>query len=496
MKYYDTMIWAYLENPWARGLWLDALAKRNFNYQMQSYESVTQKKKLRFDELDALTAANYSWEDVYITWLLYQKQQSSQLDNSQKHILKNTQKYNILQDIELPLLPILSDMELRGIRVDRDFLKWLQGRLEHAIGELETEIYALAWEHFNIQSPKQVASILFEKLWLPSTKKTKTGYSVDSEVLENLAKQSPLADAILRHRHYSKLLSTYVIALLDSCDENDRIHTSFNQTITSTGRLSSSQPNLQNIPHGDDIAWEIRKAFVPYAPWDVLMAFDYSQIEVRLLAYMSGDVQLIDAFTQQKDIHQVTAEFIFKTKNISSTQRKFAKAVNFWVIYGISPFWLSKMLDISQKDAKNYIDAFYALYPQVAIYYNQIIEDAKKNGYVETYFWRRRYIPQIQDANKVIAKGAEREAINMPIQGTSADIIKLAMIEVDAFMKKNNLASSLLLQVHDELIFNVVPAEYDTISREIPRIMENIIPESSVHFRVDMAYGKSWKDCK
>ena len=488
--YYDTMLAEYLKNPGQRWLSLDALAKRKYKYEMKSYEDITQKKKLSFHEVELATAAKYSGEDVYITHKLYQEQKQNIKQND-----KDT-TYNIFYDIELPLLKILSDMEMRGMKIDRDFLKWLQGRLENAIKEIEIEIYELAWQKFNIKSPKQVWEILFWKLWLPKDKKIKTGFSVDSKVLENLAKTFPIAASISKHRHYSKLLSTYVIGLLEGIDNNNKIHTSFNQTITATWRLSSTNPNLQNIPHWDDIAWEIRKAFIPYKESDLLVAFDYSQIEIRLLAMMSKDESLLCAFRDEKDIHQLTAEFIFKKNNISSTERKFAKAVNFWVIYGISPYWLSKILNIGQKDCREYIDTFYASYPKVRTYYDNILHNARKNWYVETIFWRRRFIPAINDRNKIIANSAEREAINMPIQGSNADIIKMAMIQIQSYLDTNNCKSSMLLQVHDELIFNIIQDEKDLLLGVIPHIMENIIQDSPINLKVDIAIGKNWKECK
>jgi len=489
-----------MNNPGQRWLGLDALAKRKFQYIMKSYDEVSQKRKLRFDEVDLETAANYSWEDVCLTWKLYDEQiWSTRWDQSHLWMLLgevNIEKLDILYDIELPLLKILSDMEMRGIKIDRDFFKWLEWRLEQALTELEYEIYKLAWEEFNIKSPKQVWELLFGKLGLPSAKKTKTGYSVDSEVLEELAKKYPIASVISKHRHYSKLLSTYVKWLLEVADENDHIHTSFNQTVTATGRLSSTDPNLQNIPHGDDVAWEIRRAFIPYSSEDILVAFDYSQIEVRLLALMSGDENLLSAFREERDIHQVTGEFIFGKSKINSTERKFAKAVNFWVIYGISPFWLSKMLDIPQKDSRYYIDTFYTSYPRVREFYDTLLENARKNGYVETLFGRRRYIPAINDRNRMIAQWAEREAINMPIQGSNADIIKLAMIRIQAYLDTNKCKSVMLLQVHDELIFNIVSEEKELLLKVIPDIMENIIPNSPIDLKVETALGKSWKECK
>lgn len=484
--YYDTMLAEYIKNPGQRGLWLDALADSKFNYEMISYNDISEKKKLSFQEVDLQKAAVYSWEDVYMTYKLYKEQQADPyITNS-----------SILESMELPLMKVLSDMEQTGIKIDRDILKWIWLRLEQAIWELQKEIHDLAEQEFNIKSPKQVGEILFEKLWLPSSKKTKTGYSVNAEVLAGLKSQYPIAEKIVKYRHYCKLQSTYIEWLLDVTTDDDRIHTSYNQIVTSTGRLSSNSPNLQNIPTGDDIAGEIRTAFIPDSPDDFLMAFDYSQVEVRLLAIMSWDENLLDAFKQGKDIHQVTWEFIFKTKDITSTQRKFAKAINFGVIYGISPFGLSKMIDVSQKDAKIYIDGFYENYPKVRDFFDDIILGCKRKSYVETMFARRRYIPSINDANKMIQKWAEREAINMPIQWTSADIIKLAMIQIAKMLEQGNYKSTMLLQVHDELVFNIKPDEKDDLEKKIPHIMENILKETPIQLKVDGAIGKNWKETK
>ena len=485
-QFYDTMLAEYIKNPGQRGLWLDTLAERLFRYEMISYSEVTEKKKLNFSEVDIHKAAIYSGEDVYITKRLYDQQQEN------PYIQKST----VLRDIELPLMQVLSWMEMKGIKINRDHLKGIWTQLESAIGELEKEIHQLAGEEFNIKSPKQVGEILFEKLWYPTAKKTKTGFSVNSEVLEWLAKTYPIASKIVEYRHYSKLLSTYVDGLLEVASDEDRIHTSYNQTVASTGRLSSTNPNLQNIPTWDDVAGEIRAAFIPDHPDDILMAFDYSQVEVRLLAIMSQDENLLKAFKEGRDIHKVTWEFIFGTPEINSTQRKFAKAVNFWVIYGISPFGLSKMINISQKDAKNYIDAFYELYPNVRKFFDATILECKKNSYVETLFWRRRYIPAINDRNKMIASWAEREAINMPIQGSSADIIKIAMIRIAHMLREWNYKSTMLLQVHDELIFNIVPEEKEILKKKIPEIMENILQWAPITLKVDGWEWKNWKQCK
>jgi len=496
-QYYDTLLAEYIKNPGQRWLGLDALADRYFNYEMISYSDITEKKKLKFEEVDLKRAAIYSGEDVYMTYKIYKEQQEAEyMQNAIATKDERNSKKDILKEIELPLFEVISKMEMTGIKIDRDILKWIWLRLEQAIKELEKEIHELAGEAFNIKSPKQVWEILFTKLWLPSGKKTKTWYSVNAEVLEWLKKEYPIAEKIVLYRHYSKLQSTYVEWLLEEVSDSERIHTNYNQTVTSTWRLSSTKPNLQNIPVWSDIAGEIRSAFIPDTPKDTLIAFDYSQVEVRLLAIMSQDENLLNAFKEGKDIHAVTWEFIFGTTDISSKQRQFAKAVNFWVIYGISPFGLTKMIDISQKEAREYIDAFYTLYPWVRKFFDRIIKDAKQNNYVKTLFWRKRYIPAINDRNKMISSGAEREAINMPIQWTSADIIKIAMIRIAKMLDEGKYQSTMLLQVHDELIFNIKSQEREELSIKIPEIMENILENTAIKLKVDMAEWKNWKECK
>ena len=496
-QYYDTMLAEYIKNPGQRWLGLDALAEKEFGYKMISYSEITQKKKLLFQEVDLQRAAEYSGEDVFMTHELYKHQQEKvYMQNAIMSWEERKNKKDILRDIEIPLMEVLSKMETTGIKIDRDILKWIGMRLEQATRELEKEIHNLAGSEFNIKSPKQVGKILFDTLWYPTGKKTKTGYSVNAEVLDWLAKQYPIAQKIVTYRHYSKLLSTYVDWLLEVASESDRIHTNYNQTVTSTGRLSSTHPNLQNIPSWEDIAGEIRTAFIPDTKWDELIAFDYSQVEVRLLAIMSWDENLLKAFQENRDIHQVTAEFIFWKIDISWTERRFAKAVNFWVIYGISPFWLSKMIDVSQKDAKSYIDAFYTNYPSVRKFYDEIILTCKRTGYVETLFWRKRYIKSINDQNKMMQSWAEREAINMPIQWTSADIIKIAMIQIAKMLDEGKYESTMLLQVHDELVFNIKPQEKAELIKKIPEIMENILPNAPIDLKVDMWIGKNWKETK
>ncbi len=484
-KFYDTLIWEYIRDPWVRWLALDKLASKYFDYEMISYKNVTNNKKLSFEEVDLLVAADYSVEDVYITNKLYEKQKKDWIINNK-----------ILYDIEIPLIEVLKDMEISWVKINRDILKWIWILLENEILRLKKEIFSLAWEEFNIKSPKQVWEILFIKLKLPKGKKTKTWWSVNSEVLLNLKKEFPIAESIVKYRHFSKLLSTYVYGLINLLDEEDLVHTSYNSTVTSTWRLSSTNPNLQNIPVWEWIASQIRWAFVSRWNKGKILALDYSQVEVRLLAIMSKDKNLINAFKNGFDIHNKTWEFIFWKKEITWSERKIAKAVNFWVIYGISAFWLNKMINSWVKEAWIYINKFYENYSKVKDFFDKTIKKAEETWYVETMFWRKRYIKWITDRNTLIKKIAEREAINMPIQWTSADIIKIAMIEVAKMMKKNKLKSKMIMQVHDELVFDVFLGEEFFLKKEVKKIMENILKDTPIKLKVDIWEWYNWWETK
>ncbi len=476
-RYYDTLLGEYIANPGMRWLSLDKISERVFEYKMMSYDEITDKKKLNFVDVELDKAAIYSWEDVYMTAQLYNKQTEIKKDS-------------ILQTMELPLIEVITQIELDGVKVNRDKLKEIWTKLENEIAVLEKQIHDLAWEQFNIKSPKQVGEILFEKLGLPKWKKTKTGYSVSAEVLDELAREYEIASKITLYRHYSKLLSTYIEGILELLDEDDFVHTSYNQTVTSTGRLSSTSPNLQNIPAGWWVAGEIREAFISRFEWWSIIALDYSQVEVRILALMSGDENLLNIFKKWEDMHAKTAEFI------GTNERKIAKAVNFGVIYGISPFWLSRNINIPMADAKKYIDWFNASYGKVPVFFENIIAQAGEKWYVETIYGRKRYLPAITDRNAIIRKAAEREAMNMPIQWTSADIIKLAMIEVANFIKQKQLQSKMIMQVHDELVFDVYPWEQDIIKTEVKKIMENIFSDKTIPLKVDIWEGTNWREAK
>ena len=485
VKFYDTLLWEYIKNPWVRWISLDKLSGKDFWYRMISYDDITNKNKINFQDVPLRQAAIYSWEDVYITNKLFEK-----------HLKEKTTENKVLNEIELPLIKVLKTMEIDWVCIDTDILKWIGTQLENEIRRLKKNIYDEVEEEFNINSPKQVGEILFWKLALPKWKKTKTWFSVWAEVLLELAHDYEIAQKIVDYRHYTKLQSTYIEWLLKLIDANWLVHTNYNSAITTTGRLSSTNPNLQNIPNSDWIAWEIRSAFVSrFENWKII-ALDYSQVEVRILAIMSGDKNLLDAFTNWLDIHHRTAQFIFPWKTITNSERKIAKWVNFWVIYWISSFWLSKMLWIGMKEAKSYIDKFFESYPDVKIFLDNTIKFCEENSYVETLFWRRRYINWINDLNRIVKSSAEREAINMPIQWTSADIIKIAMIDTYNFIQKNNLKSKLIMQVHDELVFDVFYGEEQIIEIEVKEIMQNILKDKIIKLKVDAWLWNNWKEAK
>lgn len=481
-KYYDTLIGEYIKKPWARSLSLDKIANNDFDYGMVDYSSITDKSKINFKDVDLKIAANYSAEDVYITKKIF--------DNHKKEGILD---YKILKNIEIPLMDVIINMELDGVKIDKKKLAEIWELLKKEITRLKEEIFLKADWEFNINSPKQVWEILFDKLALPKWKKTKTWYSVNAEVLWELAHEFDIAQMIVDYRHFSKLLSTYVEWLTKLLDSDDFLHTTYNQTVTTTWRLSSTNPNLQNIPSSHWIAGEIRAWFISRFEWWKIIAIDYSQVEVRILAILSWDENLLDSFKNNHDIHHKTWEFLFPDKVITSNERKIAKAVNFWVIYWISWFWLSKMIGTNMKDSKEYINTFFESYPKVREYLDNIIKSCEEKWYVETMFWRRRYIAWINDRNKMIKSGAEREATNMPIQWTSADIIKLAMIKASNYLKEKKLKSKMIMQVHDELVFDVFPWEEDIIKKEISNIMESILENSPIKLKTDIWEWINWR---
>ncbi|MCP1145545.1 DNA polymerase I [Lysinibacillus endophyticus] len=412
--------------------------------------------------------------------------------------LRENEQFDLYYDLELPLATILGKMESEGIKVNIETLEKMGVELEEKITSLEKEIYELAGETFNINSPKQLGVILFEKLGLPVIKKTKTGYSTAADVLERLQTEHTIVKYILDYRQLAKLKSTYIEGLIKEVHREDsKVHTRFQQALTATGRLSSTDPNLQNIPIRLEEGRKIRQAFVPSNEDWVLFAADYSQIELRVLAHMSNDENLVDAFNQGMDIHTRTAMDVFHVSEdeVTSNMRRAAKAVNFGIVYGISDYGLSQNLDITRKEAGEFIDKYLQSFPGVKEYMDNIVQEAKLKGYVTTILNRRRYLPDITNRNFNLRSFAERTAMNTPIQGSAADIIKKAMIDMDAKLKEEGLKSKLLLQVHDELIFEAPRDEIEILERIVPEVMENAI-ELKVPLKVDFSYGSTWYDAK
>jgi len=485
---FDTMLASYLINPSKRAHNLDQIALDFLDHKTITYEDVAGKgkKALSFNNVPLDKAVPYACEDADITLMAY-------------HILKTKVEElgltELLEKVEMPLVPVLKDMEMRGIRVDREKLKGLSASFADQLDKIEEQIYTLAGERFNIKSSQQLGRILFEKLQLPVQKKTKkkTGYSTDVEVLTTLARNHELPELVLRHRTLAKLKSTYADALLDLVHpDTQRIHTSYNQTVAATGRLSSSDPNLQNIPIRTDEGKEIRKCFVPRKDWQLLSA-DYSQIELRILAHCSKDEILIKAFEEDEDIHARTAAEVFQVfpSFITADLRRQAKIINFGIIYGMSPFGLSKSLDISQKMAKTYIENYFGRYKGVKAFIEQVIKEARETEQTATLSGRIRLIPDINNRNANLRRFAERIAINTPIQGTAADLIKIAMIEVDRAISTAGYRAGMLLSVHDEIVLEVPPDEIETISSLVKNVMETVW-DLCVPLKVNLQTGDNW----
>jgi DNA polymerase-1 len=412
-------------------------------------------------------------------------------------LLKKSGLTDLMQQVEMPLVPVLLGMEMTGVCVDRDRLKALSHLFAGQLKVLEKQIYDLAGETFNINSSQQLGHVLFDKLDLPVQKKTKkkTGYSTDVEVLTTLARSHELPELVLRHRSLAKLKSTYADALLELINpETERIHTSFNQTVAATGRLSSSEPNLQNIPIRTEAGREIRKAFVPRKGWHLLSA-DYSQIELRILAHYSEDPILIQAFKDDEDIHTRTATEVFQVfpQMINDELRRQAKAINFGIIYGMSAFGLARELEISNKMAQTFIDHYFERYQGVRTFIDKTIATAHDTGQTSTLLGRIRLLPDIASANRNVRQFAERTAVNTPIQGTAADLIKLAMIHVDRALREKRMQTAMLLSVHDEMIFEVPPEELDD-ARDLVRMEMERVWDLAVPLKVNLAVGQNWAE--
>ncbi|MBQ9991600.1 MAG: DNA polymerase I [Lachnospiraceae bacterium] len=410
--------------------------------------------------------------------------------------LKGSGMDRLFQEIEMPLSYVLYAMEKEGVRVEREALKEYGDALQVKIEKLEKNVYAQAGEEFNLNSPKQLGEILFEKLGLPGGKKTKTGYSTAADVLEKLAGEAPIVSDILEYRTLAKLKSTYADGLATCIREDGKIHTTFNQTITATGRISSTEPNLQNIPMRMELGRMIRKVFVPREGY-VFVDADYSQIELRLLAHMSGDKQLIEAYQTDADIHRITASQVFHTpmEEVTDLQRRNAKAVNFGIVYGISSFGLSQDLSITRKEAGDYIEQYFKTYPGVKEFLDNLVAEAKEKGYVTTIFGRRRPIPELSSANFMQRSFGERAAMNSPLQGTAADIMKIAMIRVFNRLEEEKLTSRMILQVHDELLIETAIEETEQVKRILEEEMKGAA-DLAVTLEVDVHQGTDWYEAK
>lgn len=432
-------------------------------------------------------------EDIHIKQTSYLKSLKEALEQK----IKEYDMDKLLYEVEQPLTEVLAAVEAEGFKVDTEKLEELGVKFKKEIEIVQNDIFSISGEEFNIGSPKQLGKILFEKLDLPVIKKTKTGYSTNAEVLEELMDKHPIIEKILYYRQLTKLHSTYVEGLKSVIDTDAKIHSSLNQTVTTTGRLSSTEPNLQNIPIKYELGREIRKVFIPNEAECIILSADYSQIELRVLAHIAEDENLIDAFINHSDIHTKTASEVFRVPidEVTSLMRSRAKAVNFGIVYGIGDFSLAKDLKITKKEAKTYIDTYFERYPNVKKYMEDIVKDAKEQSFVTTILNRRRYIPEITASNHMVKALGERLAMNTPIQGSAADIIKLAMVNVYKELKQRNLKSTLILQVHDELILNVYKDELKEVQAIVKKEMEQVL-ELKVPLEVDVNLGDTWYEAK
>lgn len=485
-KYFDMTVAAYLLNPLLGDYPYDGVAKDYLSIMLSSKKDylgkLTCEQMIKEDEKKVVDYACY---EAYIAW------KSKEILESN---LKEKGMYELYENIEMPLVFVLYDMEKEGIRADGDKLKEYSRELAVSINKIEKRIYEEAGEEFNINSPKQLGVVLFEKLQLPNEKKTKTGYSTSAEVLDKLAPDHPIVADVLEYRQLSKLKSTYADGLTNFIEQDGKIHTTFNQTITATGRLSSTDPNLQNIPIRIELGKLIRKVFLP-EEGHLFVDSDYSQIELRVLAHLSDDEKLIEAFKNGQDIHRSTASLVFDTPfdEVTDIQRRNAKAVNFGIVYGISAFGLANDLNIGRKEAQAYIDSYFEKYPKIKAFLDKTVADAKEKGYIKTMFGRIRPIPELSSSNFMQRQFGERVAMNSPIQGTAADIIKIAMIRVHDRLLKENLKSKLILQVHDELLIETAEDEKEYVIELLEEEMHKAA-DLKVSMEVGTECGYDWYD--
>ena len=488
---FDASIAEYIINPSQSNLSINKLSEEYFSEAGPDIDGEIGKGKGKkmIRELEA------SFVERYMAFTL---EKIEKLEPVMMDIIHERKMDQLFKEIEMPLIEVLAYMEYYGVKVDKQELDVLGKEFDIEIKELLDQIYKLAGKEFNVNSPKQIGEVLFEDLGLPVIKKTKTGYSTNAEVLDELKGEHEIVEKILRYRQLVKLQSTYIEGLKGMIDQNTgRIHTRFNQTVTSTGRISSTEPNLQNIPIRSEEGRLIRKAFIAQTPDYVFLDGDYSQIELRLLAHISSDPKMLDAFINNEDIHTKTAAEVFgyPKDEVTSELRYKAKAINFSIIYGISDFSLSKDIGISREEARKYIDNYFENYTGVRSYMDDAVAKGKENGYVETLLNRRRYVPELASRNYNIRSFGERVAMNMPIQGSAADIIKMAMVNVFKVLKDKKLKSRLILTIHDELIIEAHRDEVQDVKQMMKETMENAI-KLQVPLRVDILEGDSWYDTK
>jgi DNA polymerase-1 len=486
---WDLLVAAYLLNSGVRSPSLEALASDVLHRSIEGREALfgSGKAAMTCDQVDIMRAAAFFGERMRVML---------QLAPTLASELERLGNAELFRDLEMPLLPVLAEMELAGVSIDLPYLQQVSRELYDQIRLLDHEIADVAHGPINVNSPQQLARFLFEDLDLPGGRKTKSGYSTDATVLEGLRDQHPVVAKILEFRQLTKLKGTYVDALPLLVDvKTHRVHTSFNQTVAATGRLSSSDPNLQNIPIRTEVGQKVRRAFIPGRPGDVLLSADYSQIELRVLAHMTDDPVLVDAFARGEDIHARTAAEVFgiPQAEVTPNQRRLAKVVNFGLFYGLSDFGLARDTGMSTEEARVFIDAYFRAYNRVREFLEGIKIQAREQGYVETILHRRRYIQDIRSPNRQLRQGAERIAINMPVQGSAADIMKLAMIRLHSYMREQRLASQMILTVHDELVFEVTPGEREQLIEVVPDLMARAYP-LKVPLQVDLKLGPNWQD--
>ena len=483
----DTMVASYLLHPTKHSHSLEEVAREHLDHQMITFKEVVgDPKKVTFDKVSIEAALDYAAEDADVALLIA---------GIMLPMLERDGFDELFHKIEMPLIEVLAEMELTGVRIDSNLLSAMSGELEHQMALMEGKIYELAGEAFNINSPKQLAAILFEKLKLPSAKKTKTGYSTNVDVLTKLASEHEMPAMILEYRSFSKLKSTYVDALPRLVKERTgRVHTSYNQTVTSTGRLSSSDPNLQNIPIKTELGKKIREAFIP-EPGSVILAADYSQVELRLMAHLSEDDLLLKAFERGEDIHTRTAAEVFGIfpQMVTPQMRREAKVINFGILYGMSGFGLSRELGVSPKVANKYIEDYFCKYRGIKAFMEATVDYAKKHGYVATIMDRRCYLPDINSSNGMQRQFAERAAINAPLQGSAADIIKVAMVKIHKRLNEEQLTSKMIMQVHDELVFEIPENEVEYMKELVAREMEGVV-KLKAPLIVDIGVGPNWAE--